>query len=173
MTDELSKADAEPSAGWLGRERIAGVVLVIFGAGALWAGSDLPFMTSGGVGSGLLPRVLSIVIVALGMLQLIVSWKYPGETTGHWALREMVPVILGVILFAATVRGYHLGPITIPALGLSVASPLAIVASGLAARDARIGELLIFAVVLTAFCIGLFRYALGLSIPVAPWLIGY
>ena len=35
------------------------------------------------------------------------------------------------------------------------------------------GELLIFAAILTAFCIGLFRYALGLALPVAPWLIGY
>ena len=54
-----------------------------------------------------------------------------------------------------------------------MATPLAIIASGLADKDARPGELLIFAVVLSACCTGIFRYALGLSIPVAPWLIGY
>ena len=63
--------------------------------------------------------------------------------------------------------------IAIPSLGMAVACPLAIIASGLAARDSRLPELLVFAVVLTAFCIGLFRYALGLSVPVAPWLLGY
>jgi hypothetical protein len=56
---------------------------------------------------------------------------------------------------------------------MAVAAPLAIVCSGLAAKEARIGELLVFALVLTAFCVGVFRYGLGLSIPVAPWLIGF
>lgn len=157
----------------LGRERLAGIVLVSLGGLGLWAGHDLPFMTSDGVGSGLLPRLLSIAILGLGILQLVLSGKDPGPSTGRWAIREMIPVILGVVLFAVTVRGYHLGPVSVPSLGLSIACPLAIVASGLAARDARLGELLIFAVVLTAFCIGLFRYALGLSVPVAPWLLGY
>ena len=77
------------------------------------------------------------------------------------------------ILFALAIRGFSVGPLTVPELGLVVAAPLAIIAAGLADKDARIGELVIFAAVLTAFCIGVFRYALGLSIPVAPWLIGY
>ncbi|CAM3652172.1 hypothetical protein [Paracoccus yeei] len=54
-----------------------------------------------------------------------------------------------------------------------MATPLSIILAGLAAKDARPGELVIFAVILTAVCIALFRYALGLSLPVAPWLIGY
>jgi hypothetical protein len=27
--------------------------------------------------------------------------------------------------------------------------------------------------VMTAFCVGLFKFALGLPIPLAPWLLGY
>lgn len=173
MQATSTNTETEPSAGGLGREKLAGIVLVGLGGLGLWAGSDLPFMTSEGVGSGLMPRVLSIVILGLGLLQLVLSRKDPGPSTGRWAIRETIPVILGVVLFAVTVRGYHLGPVTIPSLGLSIACPLAVVASGLAARDARLGELLVFAAVLTAFCIGLFRYALGLSVPVAPWLLGY
>ncbi len=82
-------------------------------------------------------------------------------------------MVLAVIAFAVTIRGYHLGPVTIPALGLAVATPLSIIVSGLAAKDTKPLELIVFAVVLSAICIGLFRYALGLSLPVAPWLIGY
>jgi Tripartite tricarboxylate transporter TctB family len=167
--------NSEPPAanGWQGRERIAGLVLVALGGLGLWGGSDLPFMTSDGVGSGLMPRILSLLILGLGALQIVLSLKDPGPSTGHWAIRETIPVVLGVILFAVTIRGYPLGPIAIPSLGMAVACPLAIIASGLAARDSRLPELLFFAVVLTAFCIGLFRYALGLSVPVAPWLLGY
>lgn len=167
--------NSEPPAqnGWLGRERIAGLVLVALGGLGLWGGADLPFMTSGGVGSGLMPRILSLMILGLGGLQIVLSLKDPGPSTGHWAIRETIPVVLGVILFAVTIRGYHVGPIAIPSLGMAVACPLSIIASGLAARDSRLPELILFAVVLTAFCIGLFRYALGLSVPVAPWLVGY
>jgi hypothetical protein len=31
----------------------------------------------------------------------------------------------------------------------------------------------LFSIVLTAFCIGLFKYALNLPVPLAPWLLGY
>ncbi len=173
MQDVTTNDEPPAAKAWQGRERIAGLVLVALGGLGLWGGADLPFMTSDGVGSGLMPRILSLMILGLGILQVFLSLKDPGPSTGHWAIRETIPVVLGVILFAVTIRGYPLGPIAIPSLGMAVACPLAIVASGLAARDSRLMELLIFAVVLTAFCIGLFRYALGLSVPVAPWLLGY
>lgn len=162
-----------PSSPWAGRERLAGLCLVAFGLFTLWAGSDLPFFTDGGVGSGLMPRALSLLITGLGFMQLVLSWHSPGESTGKWPLRDMLPVLIGVFLFAVTVRGYDFGAFSIPALGLAVATPLSIVASGLAAKDARLPELLIFAVIMTVLCTGLFRFALGLSIPAAPWLIGY
>jgi heme A synthase len=46
-------------------------------------------------------------------------------------------------------------------------------AGAFASPETRIREVVIFGVVMTVFCVGLFKYALGLPIPVAPWLIGY
>ena len=158
---------------WLGRERLAGLVLVAFGAVMLVGGAQLPFFTSDGIGSGLAPRILAVLVVVLGLLQLGLSWTNPGPPTGSWSLGRALPVVAGVVLFAVSIRGFTLGPVEVPELGLSVAAPFAIIASGLADRGARLGELIVFALVLIAFCIGIFRYALGLSVPVAPWLIGY
>ena len=31
----------------------------------------------------------------------------------------------------------------------------------------------LFGGLMTVFCIGLFKFALGLPIPLAPWLVGY
>jgi hypothetical protein len=171
--DIETEFETPPSTPWLGRERLAGLSLVGLGLLALWAGSDLPLASEYGVSSGLVPRLLSVIIFGLGLLQLYLSWSNPGPSTGEWRLGRMLPVIAGVFLFAVTVRGYEIGPIHIPELGLLVATPLAVIISGLAAKDTKLPELLIFATVLTAFCIGLFRFALGLSLPVAPWLIGY
>jgi hypothetical protein len=165
--------EVPPSSPWLGRERLAGLSLIGLGALALWASSDLPFASEFGVSSGLVPRLLSLLIFGLGLLQLYFSWSEPGPSTGSWRMHTMLPVVAAVVLFAVTIRGYELGPVHVPELGLLVATPLAVIVSGLAAKDSKLPELLVFAAVLTAFCIGLFRYALGLSLPVAPWLIGY
>ena len=162
-----------PSSPWLGRERLAGLSLVGLGPLALWASSDLPFASEFGVSSGLVPRLLSLIILGLGLLQLYFSWSEPGRPTGSWRIHTMLPVVAAVVLFAVTIRGYEFGPVHVPELGLLVATPLAVIVSGLAAKDSKLPELLLFAAVLTVFCIGLFRYALGLSLPVAPWLIGY
>ncbi|WP_096784770.1 tripartite tricarboxylate transporter TctB family protein [Rhodobacter sp. CZR27] len=170
---DIDPEEVPPSSPWLGRERLAGLSLVGFGALALWASSDLPFASEFGVSSGLVPRLLSILIFGLGVLQLFLSWRKPGPSTGGWRMHTMLPVVAAIVLFAVTIRGYEFGSLHIPELGLLVATPLAIVVSGLAAQDTKLPELLLFAAVLTLFCIGLFRYALGLSLPVAPWLIGY
>ena len=171
MSDEASPASARFP--W-SQDGLAGLALVVFGAIMFWAGLDLPFVTkSGSVGSGMLPRLLAGLIVLLGIAQLVLAYRKPGEGTGTWPLARFLPVFVGVVAFALTIRGSSIGPVVIPQLGMAVAAPLAIIASGLAAKEARIGELLIFAVLLTAFCVGVFRYGLGLSIPVAPWLIGF
>jgi hypothetical protein len=170
---DVEPEEVPPSSPWLGRERLAGLSLIGLEALALWAGSDLPFASEFGVSSGLVPRLLSLIILGLGAFQLYLSWSNPGPSTGKWRIHTMLPVVAAIVLFAVTIRGYELGPIHVPELGLLVATPLAVIVSGLAAKDSKLSELLIFATVLTIFCVGLFRYALGLSLPVAPWLIGY
>ena len=75
----------------------------------------------------------------------------------------MLFVLGAILVFAYSVRP----------LGLAVAAPVAILIGAFASSDTRWGETLLFSVVMTAFCIGLFKYALGLPIPLAPWLVGY
>jgi hypothetical protein len=73
-----------------------------------------------------------------------------------------------VLAFAATIRGLALGPVTIPGLGLIVAGPLAIFIGGFATPEARLRELVILALALTAFCMILFGDLLNLPIPLFP-----
>lgn len=78
-----------------------------------------------------------------------------------------------VVTFGLTIRGFDIGPLRIPALGLIVAGPLSIALASRADPETRSLEVIVLAVALTALCIGLFRFMLRLPIPVAPWLVGY
>jgi hypothetical protein len=71
-------------------------------------------------------------------------------------LRGPFFVVAGILSFAITIRLF----------GLMVAGPLAMIIGGYASHEVRIREIIIFAVVMTAFCVGLFRYILNLPIPI-------
>lgn len=172
MTSETKPDDERSGRLRISRETAAGLALVAFGAFAMYAASDLPLMRRSGVGSGLFPRILAGLILLLGVAQTVVGLRTEAERVGAWHLRRIGILVAAVVCFAVTIRGIDLGALTIPPLGLVVATPAAIVIAGLAADDVRPRELLVFAVVLTAACVALFRFALGLSLPVAPWLIG-
>jgi putative tricarboxylic transport membrane protein len=108
------------------------------------------------MGPGMLPRYVAIAVLAAGLLLCVLSLLKSGEGLGRWPLRGPVFVSLAVLAFALTIRS----------VGLAVAGPLVVIVSGAASPESRPRELVIFALVITAFCIGLFKYALGLPIPV-------
>lgn len=135
----------------------------------------LPFTAPGGVGSGMLPKAVAVLLGALGLGIVVMSLIYDGEQLTRWALREIALVLGAVVVFALTIRGFKLPAIgvTIPALGLAVAGPLTILIAAQADRSTRFFEALVFAIVLTSACILLFRVLLRLPIPVFPPLLGY
>lgn len=140
-----------------------GISLLLLSAFALWQGANLPMGTLGGMGSGMVPITLAVGLGILGAALLATSFLYDGETLSRWPLRAILFVVVAIVAFGLTVRP----------LGLAVAGPLVVLISGLATSDTRWIETTIFGIVMTAFCLGLFRFMLALPIPVAPWLIGY
>jgi len=154
---------APPRAGWLSRDLVAGIVLMVIATGA-WIGLlDVPTMDGGGVGPGLVPKASAALIGAFGVVIMLVGFLPNAQPFDGWSFRGPLFVLGSVVVFAASVR----------TLGLAIAGPLAVVLSSFADKDSRLLEVLIFAAVMSAFCVGLFKYALRLPIPLAPILIGY
>jgi len=153
----------------------AGVFLLAVAAIAFLSAGPLPFSGTGGVGSGMLPKAMAALLGFLGLVITVGSFVWHGEQLSAWSLREIALVLGAIIVFAITIRGTTLPllGITIPALGLVVAGPLTVLVAAQADRGTRFLEALIFAVVLTALCIILFRLMLRLPIPVFPPLLGY
>jgi Tripartite tricarboxylate transporter TctB family len=71
-------------------------------------------------------------------------------------LRGPFFVVAGILSFAITIRLF----------GLVIAGPLAMIIGGYATEEVREKEIIIFAAIMTAFCVGLFRYVLNLPIPI-------
>ena len=156
-----------PSAGvtpsWLRQDFAAGLVVAGVAAFALWHTADLAAGTLGSMGAGMMPRLLAILLGALGVLLSITALFSDGQRLERWTLRGPVMILASVVVFGVTVRP----------LGLTIAGPLAILVAGAASPETRWTEALLFSILISAFCILLFKFALGLPIPLAPWALGY
>lgn len=153
----------------------AGLFLIVIALIAWWAVLPLPFSQPGGVGSGMLPKAVSILLGLLGLVVAAGAFYWDGARLTAWSPREIALVLGAIMIFALTIRGFDLPVIgvKIPALGLVVAGPLTVIIASMADRDSRLLESVIFAVTLTAACVVLFRMMLRLPIPVFPPLLGY
>lgn len=179
----LQTAPDGPDAGWgpirspidLG----GGLFLIFLGFLGFAGGYDLPFGTLSGIGSGLLPRTVSLLVAAFGVLLVVQSFLAGGERLEKWHLRGPLFVLGAVLLFALMIRGSTLtiggilgipviASFKIPALGLIVAGPVAMLVSGLASSESRPVESFVFAVVMTLLAGLLFKDLLGLPIPFDP-----
>jgi putative tricarboxylic transport membrane protein len=162
MSDE-TQPQPERTPPLLRQDTAAGIVVIAVAAFALWQGADLVAGSLGAIGAGLLPRALAALFGLLGLVLLIGSLLQDGERLARWRLREPALVIAAVVTFGLCVRP----------LGLIVAGPLTVIIGAAASAETRWSETLVFALVMTLFSVLLFKFALGLPIPLAPWLIGY
>ncbi len=142
---------------------LAAVFLLLTSGIAFWQAMALPIGSLNAIGPGMMPAALALLLAVLSVVLLIDSFKEDGPEVSAPSLRGIVFILGAFIAFGLAVRP----------LGLVIAGPLAVVMSGLATSETRFGETLLFGIGMTAFCIGLFKVALGLPIPLAPWLLGY
>ena len=145
----------------LRQDLFGGLAVIAVAVFAYWLARKLPTGAAGGMGPGALPKGLALLLGALGLALLANAFN--GEPAARWTIRGPLFVLGALVLFGVTVRP----------LGLAVAGPLAIAAAAFASSEARWRETLIYGVAMTAFCVALFKFALGLPIPLAPWLLDY
>ena len=134
----------------------AGLVMLALAGLALWALGNLSSGTARAMGPGMMPRGLAYLVAICGLLLVVFGIIRQSDPIERFNVRAPFFVLAGILAFALTIRVF----------GLAVAGPLCLVIGGLATPDSRLKELVVFAAIMTGACIGLFRYALGLPMPI-------
>ena len=135
-----------------------GLFLLAIAAVGYIGGFNLPVGHLSGIGSGLLPKTLAVLVAAFGIMLIVQGLFGTGPALERWAIRGPFFVLGAVVLFALTIRWG----------GLIVAGPLAVIMAALGSDETRPMEIAIFAVALTLLSGLMFKELLNLPIPFDP-----
>ena len=142
------------------RDFWAGVMLIVTGATAVIIARDYNFGTSLRMGPGYFPTVLGSALVLFGLYLVVVGLKRNEKIVGGWPFRALIVLPLSLVLFG----------LLMDRAGFVPALIVLIFGSAAAGTEFKIVEVLLLAIGLTAFCVALFIWGLGLPYPL---LIGW
>jgi hypothetical protein len=145
------------------KDILSGLIFAGFGAAFGYAATGYPIGTAFRMGPGYFPIVLAGVLVVLGIAILVKGVTAAAADTpiGPIPWRSAILVIAALIFFGATVRG----------LGLVGALAGTAFLSALASRLNGPVAALAIAATLTAACVAIFHYGLGVAVPLfGPWV---
>ncbi len=141
------------------RDYYGGLALVALALIAFWAGGDLAGTRSFSFGAGTAPRLFAGVLLVVAAIITVTGLLAPSEEPmGRYAFRGPILVTAAIISFALLIR---------PA-GLIPAAFLTFMIAALASKETRWMETTITAACLTAFCVTIFVYLLGLPFQLWP-----
>jgi len=151
------------------RDFYGGLALIALAILAIWASGELPGTHGFAFGPGTAPRLFAGMLAIVGALVALGGLLFDGPPLDSYAVRGPAWVILAILAFAGMIRGFNLGFVTLPPLGLVPSTFAAFMISIFGSSEMRWVESLIAAVVMTAFCVVLFVYLLQLPFQLWPW----
>ena len=133
----------------------AGLLLIAIGAAAMFIARNYAFGTALRMGPGFFPIVLGGALILFGLYTLASGLRTGEQIGGSWSLRALIILPLALVLFGVLME--HGG--FVPAMFVLI------FASATATTEFKLVEVLVFAVGLTALCVVVFVWALGLPYP--------
>ncbi|HEY2757933.1 MAG TPA: tripartite tricarboxylate transporter TctB family protein [Pseudolabrys sp.] len=152
------------------RDFYGGLALIALAIIALLAAGDLPGQQGFAFGPGTAPRMFATLLAVIGAVVALTGLLVDGEPIGHFAVRGPAYVLVAILLFALMIRGFTIGGLRLPPLGLVPSTFVAFIVSIMGSSEMRWIESLIAAVTMTAFCVLLFVYLLQLPFQLWPWV---
>lgn len=140
----------------------AGVLYMAFGIAAIGIALDYPLGTANRMGPGYFPRGLGTLMIVLGLILVLRSFKLKGEPIRFPSFKPLLIVLGSVVLFG----------LVAPKGGLVLATIALIIASSTASHEFRWKEAVIASLILAVFTVIAFAYGLKLQLPIWPAFIG-
>jgi len=140
------------------RDFLAGLLFIILGGLAVVFARDYPIGSAMRMGPGYFPTVLGAILLLFGGYVMLRGIRSREKVKGEWGWRPLALITLSIVLF-----GFLLDR-----LGLIPAIIALFFAAAAAGREFRFKEVLLLAVVMTAFVVGVFIYGLKLPYPLFP-----
>lgn len=140
----------------------AGILFLAFGLVFLLMARNYDFGTPLRMGPSFFPMVLSIALVAIGAVTALRSLVVPGDPIEGFAMRGLVLITLGAVLFG----------LLVDTAGLLVAVTAVVLVSASASAKFTWKRSLVMSAVLAAFSALVFVYGLGVPIPIVGPMFG-
>jgi hypothetical protein len=133
----------------------SGLMLIVIGGGAVLIARNYPFGSSLRMGPGYFPIVLGSILALFGLFFVARAVRSTERVEPGWSPRALIVISLALVLFGILMT--HAG--FVPAL------LVLIFGSAAASTEFKLGEVLLLSVGLTAFCVLVFIWGLGLPYP--------
>lgn len=140
------------------RDFYAGLLFLFFGAVATFFANDYPMGTALRMGPGYFPKVLGLLLLALGAITCATGLALRGEAVERLRARPLILILAAVGAFALLIE---------PA-GIIVSTALSVALATLATAESRVREVVVLLIVLLAIAVGVFTYGLGLPFKLLP-----
>ena len=134
----------------------SGLMFAAFGVLALVMGSSLAVGTAIRMGPGYVPRMLSYILIGLGIAIVVRAVIAPGESIERFRWKPTTMITLGIIVFALLFERAGLAPALVCLIFLAA----------LGGEEFKLVETILACVVLTALCIIIFKLGLGMNISI-------
>jgi hypothetical protein len=150
----------------------AGLIYIVFGGAMFWIALGYRLGNAGRMGPGYFPRVLALILIAIGIVSLVRGLIAHGEPVGDIALKPLALISLSSVLFG----------LLLERAGLPVALAALVLVSASASKEFRWDmKALAGLAALIVFCVLAFVKGLGVPMPIlgswlepiavlAPWL---
>jgi putative tricarboxylic transport membrane protein len=140
---------------------LAGLMFIAIAALGLWVSRDYPIGTALRMGTGYVPRLLCWILMGLGAAIAVQGLREKDAPPERTSWRQLMPIVIvttSLVAFAMAIEQ----------LGLVLSILLLIGIGAIAARDLKLWETLVAALVLIVLAYVVFILGLGLTIPVWP-----
>jgi Tripartite tricarboxylate transporter TctB family len=145
------------------RDLLAGCLFLVFGLAFLMLAQDYPLGSARRMGPAYFPIVLSLVLIAIGLVTVARAFLVAGPPIRDVAGKALAFVTASVVLFGLLVQG----------AGLAMATIVLVLVSAFASHHFRPLATILLALALAAFCVLAFVTGLGLPFPaLGSWLCG-